>query len=230
MSAALYEIKFDFLAEEPTELSVSEGERVRAPLGSHESAEPWALVETDAAPFNRGFVPTSYLKLIDSLAPAKRPGLPARDVASSSTQTVVAPTQRSTPANDYVDLRVGGPVRRLSDPRLPHHLLESLSINPPEDHLPTPPRETRVVLRSSDEFSHLFAQHDRQFQQVMHMRHEQFRALEEAAADLTLRLEAARNKSGEIVDSMTEINSILESERRRWKERLAEETSNIYAA
>jgi len=222
MSAALYEIKFDFLAEEPTELSVSEGERVRAPLGSHESAEPWALVETDAAPFNRGFVPTSYLKLIDAQAPVKQ----ARDDSAQA----VAPTQRSTPASDYVDLRVGGPVRRLSDPRLPHHLLESLSINPPEEHLPTPPRETRVVLRSSDEFGHLFAQHDRQFQQVMHMRHEQFRALEEAAADLTLRLEAARNKSGEIVDSMTEINSILESERRRWKERLAEETSNIYAA
>ena len=225
----LCEIKHDFLAEEPTELSVSEGEVVRASAAALNSADPWTLVETDAPPFNRGFVPTSYLKPIDRL-PAAAPRNPGKTSSTTTTVKNITPPRQQDPSviEEYVDVRVGGPVRRLSDPRLSHHLLESLSINPPEEHLPSPPRESRVALRSSHEFAHLFAQHDRQFQHVMHMRHEQFRSLEDASSDLTNRLEAARNKSIEIVNSMTEINAILETERKRWKERLVEETSSIY--
>jgi hypothetical protein len=220
MTTALYSIKFDFLAEEPTELSVSEGEMVRAPARAHESSEPWTLVETDTPPFNRGFVPTSYLRVAAAAVASFAPRPPASPAASQEGEEYV------------VDTRAGGPVRRLSDPRLSHHLLEALTINPPEEHLPAGPNSnsstSRLMLRSSSEFSHFFAQHDGQFQQVMHMRHEQFRALEDATEELKHRLEAARNKSVEIADAMTEINSVIEAERRRWKERLAEESTSIY--
>src|ERR1051326_2803324 len=47
----------------------------------------------------------------------------------------------------------------------------------------------------------------------MHARHEQFRALDEFATDLTTRVEAAKQKSLEIADTMLDINTIIEGER-----------------
>ena len=178
------------------------------------SQEPWTLVETVAAPFNRGFVPTSYL------IPVEQP-----EIVQHVEQEVA-----EAPYKEYLEAaREGGPIRRLSDPRLPHQLLEVLSINPPEEHLPASGHSSSLSLTRPTPaagYHHLFAQHDRQFQQVMHMRHEQFRALEEAASDLTRRIEAAKLKSMEIAETMLDITGIIEGERSRWKEKLSEQIAS----
>lgn len=245
MATRTYSIKFNFEAEEPQELSVSEGELVRAPgtltdyhtdLGmcctnllqnlverADQSQEPWTLVETVAPPFNRGFVPTSYL-------------IPVSPAAEGALQQHGEEEEEEVPYTEYLETaREGGPVRRLSDPRLPHQLLEVLSINPPEEHLPVSSAAANTSnslirpLNTSQSYQHLFAQHDRQFQQVMHMRHEQFKALEEAASDLTRRIEAAKQKSSEIADTMLDITGIIEGERKRWKDKLSEQISSYQA-
>lgn len=173
-------------------------------------------------PFNRGFVPTEFLESTDS---QEAPG-PAMKAAGQAQST------QSQMYGEFLEgARDAGPVRRLSDPRLSHQLLETLSINPPEEHLPAGPRSSVAVRASTtsqqQNFSHVFAHHDRQFQQCMHMRHEQFRALEESAASLSKRIETAKAKSQEIAENMLDINGIIEEERRRWKEKLSEHT-NIY--
>lgn len=129
------------------------------------------------------------------------------------------------------DSRAAGPVRRLSDPRLPHHLLETLSINPPETYTSSSLglQPESVIVRKGmslafgrDEYGPLLAAHDRRFQQVMHQRHEQFRALEEMATDISHRVEASRTKAQEIAEMMVEVHAVVEGERRRWKEKLIE--------
>jgi len=173
-----------------------------------------------APPFNRGFVPTTYL-------------VPTEQEKGALVPQGAEEEEDVVPYTEYLETaREGGPVRRLSDPRLPHQLLEVLSINPPEEHLPasvarsSPASSLIKPLTSSQSYQHVFAQHDRQFQQVMHMRHEQFRALEEAASDLTRRIEASKQKSAEIADTMLDITGIIEGERKRWKEKLNEQIAS----
>ena len=177
---------------------------------SDQSQDPWTLVETAAPPFNRGFVPTSYLISVET----------EEHEVHQVEQSIV-----ETPLNEYSEtIREGGPIRRLSDPRLPHQLLQVLSIHPPEEHL----QQSSHALAKSEptssaqSYQHLLSQHDKQFQQVMHLRHEQFRALEEAADDLTRRIEASKLKSSEIAGSMLDLTAIIEGERKKWKEKLNE--------
>ena len=282
--SATYSIKFDFQAEEPTELPVKARELVRAVEGAHLSSEPWTLVETVAPPFNRGFVPTSFLTPVGASPPNRTPGAPAAAAAAAGMGAASAAKGASPPPPPPPPLMAGstppppppppppsstaastqggsatkpadpmlaayatsvaavGPVRRLSDPRLPHHLLDALSINPPEEHDPTPlplplatmaarggpggagPRDAAVEgyelsLRPfQTEHATVFAQHDRSFQQIMHQRHEQFRSIEDAAADVSRRLESTRTKAAELAAAMSEVNEVIEQERRRWKE------------
>lgn len=248
---ATYTIKYAFKAEEPTELSVDAGELVRAAEGAHSSAEPWTLVETAAPPFNKGFVPTSYLRPAPaSAAQAQAQGTPMGTLNTSRaappstgasagsvggrapprTPQDSTPPPPPPPAADPVSAYATnaasvGPVRRLSDPRLPHHLLEALSVNPPEEHAPAPsPRDSAVEgyelsLRPfQTDHAPAFAQHDRSFQQIMHQRHEQLRGIDDAAADVARRLEATRGKAAELAHAMNEVNAVIEQERRRWKE------------
>lgn len=253
-----YRVKYDFHAEEATELEVNEGDIVKAAIGSEKSSDPWTLVECVEPPFNRGFIPTSYLEpYINTSYIASVPDSGKKSAPVSTSSTAISPPRTSgaqhqvvqlnstSNNNDYAsyDPRSGGPIRRLSDPRLPHQLLETLSINPPEEHLPSfnnnangsSPRNQNVIVRKGlslafgkDEYAQLFASHDRMFQQVMHQRHDQLRSLDESAGDIIHRLEASRAKAQQIAESMVEVNALIEDERRRWKEKLNETKMEIY--
>ncbi|KAH9261563.1 hypothetical protein BASA81_000219 [Batrachochytrium salamandrivorans] len=242
-----FQIKFNFEAEEPQELSVAEGEVVSAPAGSEASQEPWTLVETVVPPFNRGFVPTSFLVLVKA-QPAGRSG-----PSSSKASAVSTPLPTSSSSNNNWDndsqhsfdsqpqqsrkqQQMGntgpassksGSVRRLSDPRLAQQLLNVLAIHPPEEHVGGSGVRQSAANSHQGEYQHLLAQHDRQFQQVMHQRHAQFKALDETALELTRRAEGSKKKANEISTHLLDLTSIVEAERRKWKEKLNEQVNPI---
>lgn len=240
-----FQIKFSFEAEEPQELSVAEGEVVSAPAGSEASQEPWTLVETVVPPFNRGFVPTSFLVLMRT-QPAGRSG-PSSSKASAppasswendsqhSMDSQPPPTQQQQARKQLQQTGSTGPasskpasVRRLSDPRLAQQLLNVLAIHPPEEHVGGGARQSAANSHQG-EYQHLLAQHDRQFQQVMHQRHAQFKALDETAQELARRAEGSKKKASEISTHLLDLTSIVEAERRKWKEKLNEQV-NVYHA
>ncbi|KAH9262966.1 hypothetical protein BASA82_000020 [Batrachochytrium salamandrivorans] len=141
-----------FVRTGPKRAVRAEGEVVSAPAGSEASQEPWTLVETVVPPFNRGFVPTSFLVLVKA-QPAGRSG-----PSSSKASAVSTPLPTSSSSNNNWDndsqhsfdsqpqqsrkqQQMGntgpassksGSVRRLSDPRLAQQLLNVLAIHPPE--------------------------------------------------------------------------------------------------
>jgi hypothetical protein len=230
MAASVFTIKYDFIPEEPTELGVRAGELVRAPEDAFGSKEPWTLVETVAPPFNRGFVPTSYLipyqqqqqQQQQHQQQQQQQGVNMTPPPSSS--SMMNPNSNSNNNTLFQGGMGSGPrVRRLSDPRLPHQLLDALSINPPEFHEPPSAemQQYELALRPfQTEHANIFNVHDRFMQQIMYQRGEQTRVLDEMATDITHRLEATKTKAADIATSMVEINAVIEAERKRWKEKL----------
>lgn len=184
---------------------------------AQQGENPWTLVETVEPPFSRGFVPTNFL-------------VPADTVETGEyEQEISGGPDISQKQADMI--REGGPIQRFSDPRWPHAVLDSITINPPEEHLPPSSLQLMQIPQppaASQAYQHLFAQHDRQYQQVMHTRHEQFQNLDLATTDLTRRIEASKQKSQEIAQAMLDITGIVEGERRRWKEKLAEQASTYH--
>lgn len=212
-------------------------------------------METAIPPFSRGFVPTSFLVPVKTAAPPstappsqqQRAGAGAasgrlnQPIASSKALTVSRSSDWDNDSQRSFDSQPPPPqprksnsgpasskpssVRRLSDPRLAHQLLNVLAIHPPEDHVGGVAKFTGGTHQS--EYQHLLAQHDRQFQQVMHQRHAQFKSLDDTASELLRRIEATKQKSSEISAHLLDITGVIEGERRKWKEKLNEQV-NVY--
>ena len=72
-------------------------------------------------------------------------------------------------------------------------------------------------LSSNDEFAHLFARHDRHFQQIMHDRQSTLEAIDKQAKDIVNHLTVVKQKSNEIAEKMEDVSTVIEGERARWK-------------
>ena len=111
-------VLYDFVAEEEGELSAKADTEVNV-TGSLNTQDGWVLVETTIVPFSKGYMPRDYLAPIPTTTTtstvADAPILPITN-APVTLSAEKSPTGVSSFA----------PVRRLSDPRLPQHLLETL--------------------------------------------------------------------------------------------------------
>ncbi|GBG26045.1 Hypothetical Protein FCC1311_022652 [Hondaea fermentalgiana] len=146
--APLYKVRYTFRAEDEGELAVSKGDLVKLVIPSRLSAaadevtaeevskDGWTLVETLAQPVRKGYVPTNYIVRSEENAAtarespsrnerntlsAARPRTAGSDRGENLTSRMGSPRESSPTESSRV-----GPIRRLSDPRLPQHLLETL--------------------------------------------------------------------------------------------------------
>ena len=158
-------------------------------------------------------------------------------VPSQFLKEVVPPLSMPSP-----DVRI----RRLSDPRLPGHLLSTMTLKETmgpfdtegdqgdQDIVPTTALynvDTAIAgvpIHLNAEFASLFANHDRGYQRAMHTQHEQHAALKGAADGFAERLEALRRESNSLSEKMMDMNEIIEGEKKRWKERLNKEAQAMY--
>mmetsp|Transcript_13548 Transcript_13548/g.26136 ORF Transcript_13548/g.26136 Transcript_13548/m.26136 type:complete len:297 (+) Transcript_13548:166-1056(+) len=149
--ALLYKVRYTFRAEDDGELSVTKGDLVKLVVPSSMSSsdhaslsaeilskDGWTLVETLASPAQKGYVPTNYIIKNPGSEPAAksaphqqvsssqhqsrpRTGGSDRGITSERSNRMGSPRESSPTRTSRI-----GPIRRLSDPRLPQHLLETL--------------------------------------------------------------------------------------------------------
>ena len=148
-----------------------------------------------------------------------------------------------------------GPIRRLSDPRLEQHLLETLDPeavrgvsvgNLPEDFgngRGDSPSTSKIALSLSsqqpaggdgpimpqaamtEDYSSIVAQHDKWLSDVQGRHVAAFDGLLSSIDSLSLKVSDCEAKNAEIVDQIQQLDALIEEERSKWKLRLDAEKS-----
>jgi len=296
-------VLYDFTAERQGEMSVKKGNVVFAFESMYDSEEAGWVTAKNKTTGEVGWVPRDYIKKTDQVAPvspsssAKMSGSSRNQghtanmindpTLSSSTTSKALPTTTASlnfPAststlNMAASNRVE--IRRLSDPRLMQHLLETVdrkaspnlsSSDPgvseaasipitisqadPLTPLPTTksidsntvnstetttittttttmtseypksnaPRALSLIDSSaSRDFSHLFEKHDMWLREVNARRQEHFHDLTTRMNELTNKLESSEAKTNEVIQRLTQLDALIDEERLKWKNKLAEE-------
>ena len=248
---------YDFRAEEEGELTVSAGTEVNVAGGSLHTSDGWVLVETATAPFSKGYLPRDYIDVVKTTASPSLGGIISSPASSAlSVELLKAAAATADKEQSPTVVSNFAPVRRLSDPRLPQHLLETLdpseagagiapssSSSPSSAPAPAPPNFSTTALAqvrrsngtkatvasaaSAEDFAQLFASHDEWFHSAVDRRKAAHQDLVGNIKSLCDRLRAVQDENDGVLEKINELDQLIEGERNQWKQRLDTEKSNI---
>ena len=201
-------------------MSVIAGSRVELVNGLDISS-PWTLVKATKAPHGKGYVPTTFL---EPLSPAAKTSSPRADVSSSSPVVVDRSFGDRTngmpsPVKSYAPALLSQSTHSASF--LDNQRIVRATNAPVE--VPGVPHDLH------EEFGHIFSKHDRRFNDLVSARSEADRTVAKAAEELENRMHVVRQKTGEVVEAMNAVSSVVGEERSQWKAKLTADKSELYS-
>uniref|UniRef100_A0A7S1Q6U7 SH3 domain-containing protein n=1 Tax=Neobodo designis TaxID=312471 RepID=A0A7S1Q6U7_NEODS len=192
-----YTVQYRFDAEDQGELSVLVGDVVRAAAGSRPE-EGWLPVELASNPRRKGVVPHSYLK--ETADPRERTEAQSQREASppgpgpSYTNAALAHGKDS----------LRGTAEDSRQPAATGGLKPSSKVNPAQ--------LVEGFMRNEVFFKQLMKQREESMAKIES-------ALNEAASDLAV----CRDKNGQLTRKLKELDTAMNKERSKWRERVEEE-------
>eukprot|EP00759_Apiculatamorpha_spiralis_P023120 PhF_6_TR27003/c0_g1_i1/m.39423 len=214
-------VLFDFTAAEDGEISVTRGEVVT--LLQADDGSGWASVETTGQLRRRGFVPSSYLDAVLS------GGSPA-----GTSGALPAGNNPLPPANPY---NIGGSDSR----RGAADLYENPVGNAPSSILDVTAQTTTTTagLQRADSthagngpiltvaLEDSFLMNEVYYKQLVKQRQEAFARLESCVTTVTHEIRVCKERNSQLTRKVRELDSIIDQERRKWRERVEEEKAML---
>ena len=243
-----YMVNHDFQAEagEEGELSVKKGMIVISADGDGDG-EGWIEVMLQNDKSKRGYVPETYLRRYTPISVNNATASSKAKQTSTFKKLNISPTtspssysnigsnssnvmqmETAVPPANSTKL---GPIRRLSDPRLPGYLEEvggvptttaitKSSSSPSNLNQPKMPMPSQNI---NDEFSNLIALHDDWLKNMQESHQNAFRGMINAIDDLENRVASCQSKNTSIVQQMGQLDQMIDEEKTKWKQRLDSE-------
>lgn len=247
----VFGVLYEFEGKEAAEISsLAPGDIVIAL--PQEKKDDWILVITHKAPHNKGYVPRTFLQQLpdsdagnyirsfeepDLLSAQPVPQAPDPPAAppSSSTQSSSSSSAAPAEASHPTGTPVGTPPP-LTNPTSPAPFSASgnaiglSSSSRLRDHfrasLPRGSATPRTAA-NAESFNEMFARHEHYFKQVMKQREETFKKLESAMQSAAKDIASCQEKNAKLAQRITDLDALIEEERKRWKERLEAEKKTL---
>lgn len=257
----MHKVLFDFQGQEEGELSVSKGETVRvSKKNPSPSMDPgWTLVERLAPPFAKGYVPTGRLLLVELndilslltdsklsfccagyIAPiVSSPARYSATVSSARSPVSQPESPRSEAETTPTKVSKFSNIRRLSDPRLPVHLLETLNVSDANSPIPSKKKDMMAAepkaslvefkrgaaalgkLTGSDaDVERAMQKQDELFNQITEMRRKQADVLDTSLQNLDLNSNQVRTMNENLMSRISQLDAQLDKERQQWKQKV----------
>eukprot|EP00762_Andalucia_godoyi_P007428 ANDGO_07860.mRNA.1 putative SH3 domain protein len=201
----VYRVNYGFTADSDVEITVTAGEIV---VAQQSPQDMWIHVSKFTKPEIKGYIPYEY---VEELSPQEaKPYL----VASSG----------SPRKSQSSSVAAGGPPTTAA------------SSAPYQYRTPVPTSASAVSQRSvtssltATGVSDTFAQHEVQFRQILKAREETFRKLEASLQATADEVRQCQGRNADLGGKIRELDSMIEEERRKWKDRLEIEKKQLQTA
>jgi hypothetical protein len=194
-----FTVLYKFDAQDPSELSVMKGDIVRTERFVDENG--WVKIELASNPRKRGFVPAGYLR------ETKPPGGDADTPTSSRS---VSPAQNASYTNAA----------------LAHGAVMRDNLRASQADEATRPQFTGVVPSSTVNPTAVvegFMKNEVFYKQLMKQREDSMSKIEAALNEATGELAVCREKNGQLVRKLRDLDVLMGKERTKWKDRVEEE-------
>ena len=129
------------------------------------------------------------------------------------------------------------PVRRLSDPRLSQHLLESLEVSSEvsdySDTIPEPPQKTstpsHAVRPSRSDLPELFSRIETLYNEILNERSRRHTNVEALAGSLFKQISTGQEKNANVTKQLHHLDATIEEQRKILKSQIDQDNKKLHS-
>jgi hypothetical protein len=185
--------------------------------------DEWILVEKHVDSSQRGYIPSSYVQVLPDSEAGKYIALP-----SSAGTPGATPAAKSAASAFMSSSKYPSAAKTLATPTTVQ-ATPARSI-PASASQPAPFTSSKNLGSAStagDSFAEMFARHEQYFKQVMRQREETFRKLETSITAASREMSECQEKNSQLSNRINDLDTMIEEERRKWRERLDHEKKQL---